>query len=127
MQNRIVVCILRKVNQHCYENQQTISSVGHIAISTWPIWIHCVPSAVMYGTPSASFKVKVTVTDDAQLPIKGLKVQKNIHNYDSLTFGITDAKGQTTLEWRDNGVIDTLRLIVKDIDGPANGTLKMIP
>lgn len=84
----------------------------------------------MYGTPHADYQFMGTVTDESGSAVMGIKVSaKNVYRrYDSAvieTYGVdstlTDSKGKYAIECRKCPGESTLKLIVEDLDGEANG------
>lgn len=84
----------------------------------------------MYGTPHADYQFMGTVTDESGSAVMGIKVSaKNVYRrYDSAvieTYGVdstlTDSKGKYAIECRKYPGESTLKLIVEDLDGEANG------
>ena len=84
----------------------------------------------MYGTPHADYQFMGTVTDESGSAVMGIKVSaKNVYRrYDSAvieTYGVdstlTDSKGKYAIECRKCLGESTLKLIVEDLDGEANG------
>lgn len=86
----------------------------------------CKDAVVMYGTPTATFKIKTNVKDKAtNAPIKGIevtaKIDKNSSQYRPI---ITDASGNVVLENSFFPVDVDVKVIAHDIDGAANGQYK---
>ena len=84
----------------------------------------------MYGTPTADYIFKGRVTDEADVPIQGIKTSlKQVFKSDDRTYVegldsvLTDASGDYQLKY--GGMMGFTehqsKLIVEDIDGEANG------
>ena len=84
----------------------------------------------MYGTPTADYIFKGRVTDEAGVPIQGIKTSlKQVFKADDRTYVegldsvLTDASGDYQLKY--GGMMGFTehqsKLIVEDIDGEANG------
>ena len=81
----------------------------------------------MYGTPTADYIFKGRVTDEAGVPIQGIKTSlKQVFKSDNGTYVegldsmLTGASGDYQLKY--DGMIEhQSKLIVEDIDGEANG------
>lgn len=85
---------------------------------------------VMYGVPTATYKVMGEVTDESGNPIEGIKTAaKIIHQYDKddriEAYGLdsikTDSNGQYQLNFNGFPGDQTIKLVVEDVDGEANG------
>lgn len=84
---------------------------------------------LMYGVPSAEYKISGTVTNDNNEAVKGIKTSlKNIVNFNGNTtvFGIdsvmTDDNGHYDVSLKGFPQNDEIKLIVEDVDGETNGT-----
>ena len=84
----------------------------------------------MYGTPTADYIFKGRVTDEAGVPIQGIKTSlKQVFKSDDRTYVegldsvLTGASGDYQLKY--GGIIGQIdhhsKLIVEDVDGEANG------
>lgn len=88
------------------------------------------PGTAMYGSPSASYKVSGTVTDENGNPIEGIKasltyineVEGEIVAEEDISAVLTDASGKFSLGTpvMDLG-LNGVKLVVKDIDGEEHG------
>lgn len=83
---------------------------------------------VEYGTPSANYEVKGCVTDEAGVPVQGIKTfVKLVETYNNKVYVkgmdsiLTNESGNYQLKYSGGGFDRRMKLIVKDIDGPANG------
>lgn len=87
------------------------------------------PTPVEYGTPSAIFQIKVSVTDADKKPIEGIDVKLILpenedegNGRNSTLEGLTDREGNVTLT---NDFFfprtATCSIVAKDIDGEKNG------
>ena len=82
---------------------------------------------VMYGAPATEFQVKGQVTDEAGMPVQGIKTSLTVFvpTIDGQkAFGLdsvqTDDSGQYLLKYY-GFQSDRMMLVVEDIDGEANG------
>ena len=83
----------------------------------------------MYGTPYADYQFMGKVTDESNSPVKDIKVSlKHVYRMDDgkiETYGVdstqTDGLGKYAIECRKFPGESTLKLIVEDLDGEANG------
>ena len=79
---------------------------------------------VEYGTPTAVFELKATVTSPEGKPIPGAEVSLLPDEYqdpDSMPKAVTDEEGRARLEQTTFPHADYFRYRVKDIDGDQNG------
>ena len=88
------------------------------------------PGTAMYGSPSASYKVSGTVTDENGNPIEGIKasltyikeVEGEIVAEEDISAVLTDASGKFSLGTpRMDLLPNNVKLVVKDIDGEEHG------
>ena len=83
---------------------------------------------VEYGAPSADYVIKGTVMDETGAPVQGIKTSlKLIYKEETKVYsnGLdsvkTDATGNYQLKHRGELSLQTVKLLVEDIDGEANG------
>ncbi len=85
---------------------------------------------VMYGSPTAHYSVKGTVTDENGNPIKDLEVRLHgVAEYEGQGISVpnqlapvrTDQKGTYHLEMSYGRIFPTVQVNVDDVDGSANG------
>lgn len=79
---------------------------------------------VEYGSPNADYKVKLTVTDQQNVPIKGIQIAlQNQYKFygDSVQ---TNGIGMANVSWKYWPKQDSVHFSIKDIDGAANGLYK---
>ena len=83
---------------------------------------------LMYGVPSAEYKISGTVTNDNNEAVQGIKTSlKNVINYEGkkTVFGIdsvmTDAAGHYDVTLKGFPHNNEIKLMVEDVDGEANG------
>jgi putative lipoprotein (rSAM/lipoprotein system) len=83
---------------------------------------------LMYGVPSAEYKISGTVTDEGGKAVEGIKTSvKQVTNYEGkpITFAIdsvlTDANGHYDMTSTHFPQSPEIKLIVEDVDGDTNG------
>ena len=87
------------------------------------------PGTAMYGSPSASYKVSGTVTDENGNPIEGIKAsltyvkkqEGEIVAEEDISAVLTDASGKFSLGTPRMEGLSGVKLVVKDIDGEEHG------
>lgn len=80
---------------------------------------------VMYGTPTAQFKIKATVKNSANVPIPGILITTSGYDsFDEIAAGITDEQGNVDLYDSYFPQDVRLKIMTYDIDGPDNGSYK---
>ena len=72
---------------------------------------------VMYGTPTATYQVDLTVKDSEGNPLKGIQVTQ-VESYSGDTL-YTNADGKVSAELK--AFPDNLSLVLEDVDGQQNG------
>jgi len=85
---------------------------------------------VEYGVPHVDYILKGTVTDETDTPVQGLKISlKEVYKDDTGTYGY----GIDSIQTNESGIYqlkftkasyfnrESIKLIVEDIDGEANG------
>lgn len=94
--------------------------------------------ALMYGVPTANFHIKGRVVDADSIPIKGIQLLRLEHGMEATSGGIvgdstaierytkekavvSSADGSFAVSFSDRP-FDEVRLLVRDVDGEANGS-----
>ena len=105
-----------------------LSMLGFGCSSEEPMDMYGPP--VEYGVPHADYILKGTVTDETGTAVQGIKTSlKEVHKYDTgtYTYGIdsiqTNESGNYQLQFAKESSFykESIKLIVEDIDGEANG------
>jgi len=72
----------------------------------------------MYATPYADYDVNITVCDEQNTPIPGIKVYPGYSSDDPETYALSDSKGGVQMTLENNSFCI---LFLEDIDGLENG------